>query len=110
MRFVLDTLRTTMPAVGAYFLVIAGFLVAERLLPAERKQPWRDMVFSGGCTLLAMVATPFAIVLPSKIAGWAAPHLHGPLVSLNLGRLHTGIPALDWPLFHLVLPLAPLFV
>src|SRR5205807_714592 len=96
--------------VGSYFVVIAGFLLAERLLPAERNQPWWDLVFSAGCTVFGMIATPFAIVLPSKVAEWAAPRIHGPLLNLDLNRLQTGIPGFDWPLVHLVLPLVPLFV
>lgn len=110
MTFILDTLRTTAPAVASYFAVIAGFLVAERLLPAERNQPVRDLVFSAGCTVFAMLATPFAIVLPSKVAAWAAPRTHGPLLDFDLNRLQTGILGLDWPLMHLVLPLVPLLV
>ena len=110
MAFLVETLRTTAPLVGSYFVVIAGFLLAERLLPAERNQPWWDLVFSAGCTVFGMIATPFAIVLPSKVAEWAAPRIHGPLLNLDLNRLQTGIPGFDWPLVHLVLPLVPLFV
>jgi len=81
MAFLVETLRTTAPLVGSYFVVIAGFLLAERLLPAERNQPWWDLVFSAGCTVFGMIATPFAIVLPSKVAEWAAPRIRGPLLT-----------------------------
>ena len=55
--------------------------------------------------MLVLLVTPFAIALPARATGLALPHLGGPLVSLHMDRLRTGVPILDWPLFHVVLPM-----
>jgi sterol desaturase/sphingolipid hydroxylase (fatty acid hydroxylase superfamily) len=105
MDFVWTTLLATLPAIKAYFLAAAGFMAAERLIPAEKNQPLKNQWFSGLCTLLYFAATPFVVLWPAALAAKIFHATGGSLVSLNLDQLGA-----DWATRNLALPFLPVLV
>jgi len=103
-------LEHTLPAVQSYFYVIAAFLIAERLIPAERGQAVRSRLLSGGCTLVYFLLTPFALILPSALAAGVAETTGGSFLTLNLDQIHAGWPLATWALRNLLLPFLPMLV
>ena len=101
------------PAMGSYLVVlgvIAGFMLAERLIPAERNQPIRNQILSGECTFVYLFATPFVILLPLYLATAIANVTGGSLVSINLNEVGTGSQSADWLLHNIVFPFLPFVV
>lgn len=101
-----DVIITTLSAVGSYFLVIGGFQLFERVIPAERDQPWRNVLFSAACTLGFLLMNP----LVAATTLWATNFLRPSLIAIDLSTWTTGYPAIDWPLSNFLLPLIPFLV
>jgi sterol desaturase/sphingolipid hydroxylase (fatty acid hydroxylase superfamily) len=101
-----DVVFATLSAVGLYFLVIGGFQLLERMIPAERNQPWRNLLFSAACTLGFLLLRP----LVAAATLWSAGILRPSLISIDLRTWTTGYPPIDWPLSNLLLPLIPFLV
>ena len=53
------TLLATLPAVKLHFVIVLGFAVAELLLPARRRQPFREHFCNVQYVLLYFFITPF---------------------------------------------------
>ncbi len=102
-----------LPVTRPYLLllaVIAGFMVAERLLPAERNQPIRNRILTGEFTLLYLLVTPLVIVLPVYLAAKITSATGGSLLTINLDQVRTGSPPLDGVLHYILLPVLPFVV
>lgn len=110
MTWILQTFIETLPNIRAYFIAIALFMVAEQIIPAERKQSFRGAFFNARYTLLFFVVTPFVLVWPTFIAGKIASATNGSLLSMNLDSLRLGVNFIDWPVRNLLLPFVPMFV
>ena len=110
MAYVWQTFLATLPAIKTYFFVIACFMVAERLIPVERNQPYRNQLLSGQCTLLYFLATPFVMIWPAYIAAELAKTTGGSFFTVDLDRLSLGSHAVDWSLRNLALPFVPFLV
>src|SRR4051812_2431054 len=102
-----------LPAAETYTVllaVIAGFLVLERVFPAELNQPLRSRVLTGEFTLLYFLLTPLVVLLPAQVAAEIARHTGGSLVTWNLNDIDTGSQSLDWTLRNILLPFVPFVV
>ena len=106
MTFVWETILAMLPVMKAHFLIVLAFTVVERLIPAERKQPFFESFSHAAYNVLYFVITPFAMILPSALVVGFGPGL----IDLNLEGFSAGIANLNWPLRNLFLPLVPLFV
>ena len=68
MHFVWGTLLATLPAVKLHFAIVLGFAVAELLLPARRRQPFREHFCNVQYVLLDFFITPFCFKPPHRIS------------------------------------------
>ena len=110
MAYLWQNFLALIPSIKAYFLVILFFMVAERLIPAERNQPYRNQMLSGQCTLLYFLVTPLVLIWPAYIAAEIVKTMGGSLFTVDLDRLRVGSHAVDGSLHHLALPLVPFLV
>jgi sterol desaturase/sphingolipid hydroxylase (fatty acid hydroxylase superfamily) len=101
-----EVVFATISAIGWYFLAIGVFQVFERLIPAERRQPLRNLFFSAACTLIFLIAEP----LVAAASLWSASFLRPSLISIDLRTWGSGSPPIDWLLFNFLLPLIPFLV
>jgi sterol desaturase/sphingolipid hydroxylase (fatty acid hydroxylase superfamily) len=91
-------------------IVVGGFLLAERLFPAERAQPVRARFLTAEFTFLYFLLTPTVMLLPIALAGAIAKATGGALFNLNLNALATGHETLDWVLRNILFPFVPFIV
>ena len=104
------TIESTLPFIKFYFLSAAVFTALEFLIPADRTRSPRNSFANLQFTLLYILVTPFAMILPSAFAAAVTQRFRGGLIHWDLDRLALGIPALDWTAHNLLLPLIPLFI
>ena len=110
MHFVWGTLLATLPAVKLHFAIVLGFAVAELLLPARRRQPFREHFSNVQYVLLYFFVTPFALILPSALAVAVARKFGPGLISMNLESLGPGLGIMAWPVRNILLPFIPLAI
>ena len=99
MHFVWGTLLATLPAVKLHFAIVLGFAVAELLLPARRRQPFREHFSNVQYVLLYFFVTPFALILPSALAVAVARKIGPGPISMSLESFGTYISPKrgEWP-------------
>jgi len=113
MADVWQAVTAALPTPNSYVVVlavIAGFLLAERLIPAERNQPIRNRVLTGGFTLLYFLLTPYVVLLPAYLATEITNATGGSLLSLDLNKFDTGSATTNWLLLNVLFPFVPFVV
>src|SRR5262245_10734609 len=105
----LDMVRGAFPGIRAYVVIVAVFFVVERFFPADRNYSYRSAWFNFRYTLLLILFGPLIMLWPAFVAAYFAK-TWGSAVSIDLNQITVGVPAMDWPIRAIVLPLMPLFV
>ena len=99
-----------MKTYGVLVSVILGFMLIERMFPAERDQPFRNKFLTAEFTLLYFLITPWAVLLPMKLASGITGATGGGLLAFNLDTINTGSAPFDWVLHYLLFPAVPFIV
>jgi uncharacterized membrane protein SpoIIM required for sporulation/sterol desaturase/sphingolipid hydroxylase (fatty acid hydroxylase superfamily) len=95
---------------GLFLAVIAGFMILERLFPAERGQPVRNRILTAEFTLLYFVITPFVVGLPMYLVTDIKDATGGSLLTVNFDLINTGSASFDWVLHNILFPAIPFIV
>lgn len=110
MQSVWGIVLSTLPTIKTYAGIVFVFAIVEYILPAERRQPFRNHFTNIGHVLLFFFIGPFVMILPGALAVEVARRFGPGLISLDLDGLGVGIGNLGWPLRNILLPFLPLLI
>jgi sterol desaturase/sphingolipid hydroxylase (fatty acid hydroxylase superfamily) len=108
--FIWHTIVTTFSVVKVFFMVVLGFAVLEFIIPAERRQPFRNHFSNLQYVLIYYFVTPFALILPAALLTAISRKLGPGLLNLDLEHVRLGITSIHWTVRNVLLPFVPLVV
>src|SRR5687767_15028629 len=108
MQYVWATILSTLPAIKLHFLAVSAFTIAELLIPAKRKQFFREFSPNTQHVLLYFFLTPFAMIIPSALVVSFTRQFGPGLISLDLNGFEMGPGSIAWLMRNILLPFVPM--